>query len=775
MYSLSLGFLAGTSSLFLFSTLPSLKFQFIVILLIVGLWKFWKKPVIRLICALLLGFFYSLFIAHSHLNERIPTQLEGKKLQVIGTITNIPHHSAGTARFYLNIEHSALADQANIPLNFQGKVKLAWYHTNTPLHSGERWQLQIKLKRPHSFINSGSSDYERWLFHQGITATGYVRTSEHNQRLATRQAWQLNAIRETIHQAIQTHVSDPDKAALISALSLAIRDDIEPQHWEIFRNTGTSHLIAISGLHIGMIAGFALLPISVIWLLFPALYVRLPLKIAVLVLGAVFATAYALLAGFTIPTQRALIMVLLGLSSLLLKQKVPLSYLLAITVFSVLLIDPLAGLSEGFWLSFFAVGLIFYLLGQKHKMTPMARRYRFLSLQLFLSLGMIPITAMFFSSASLISPIANLVAIPWVTLIVAPSLLLGILLLSVSPLLSDYCFAFSSWGLDKLLGYLGFLSEFSNSVIHFAAIPIALILLAIIGVFILALPRGMVGRYLGVIFIAPLFLLTPKKPLEGEFKLTVLDVGQGLATVLQTQNHVMVFDTGDYYSDQFDMGSMVVLPYLQSQQIRAIDKLVISHADKDHSGGANAILQTIPVVELISNERLTIHNRASHVCQTGQTWIWDQVKFEVLSPNKSQASLSKNNRSCVIKVSNHYHSLLLVADIERKAEYALLKQNRQLLKADVLLVPHHGSKTSSAWPFIAAVQPKLAIISAGYRNRFNFPHEKILFRYHKLNIARLNTSQVGEIQIVFPNHAAEIHTVSKRIEQQKFWMAKPLD
>jgi competence protein ComEC len=193
---------------------------------------------------------------------------------------------------------------------------------------------------------------------------------------------------------------------------------------------------------------------------------------------------------------------------------------------------------------------------------------------------MIPITAMFFSSASLISPIANLVAIPWVTLIVAPSLLLGVLLLFISPSFSGYCFAFSSWGLEQLLGYLGFLSELSNSVIHFPDIPIALILLAIIGVFILALPRGMVGRYLGVIFIAPLFLLTPKKPLEGEFKLTVLDVGQGLATVLQTQHHVMVFDTGDYYSDQFDMGAMVVLPYLKSQQIRAIDKLVISHADK---------------------------------------------------------------------------------------------------------------------------------------------------------------------------------------------------
>ena len=766
MYILSIGFLVGTISIHFFSILPALNTLLVLVLLLPIAWKFRKYISTHLLYSIVIGYTYSLFIAHSILDERISNEIEAKTLRVTGTVIGIPQQQSDTLRFYLDVKHSALSDKPMIPLEFKGKVKLAWYrHNMQKFASGETWQLEVKLKRPHGFNNTGGFDYSRWLFREEVLATGYIRQSDYNQRLASASVWHLDSLRERLYKTIQSKVDDPSIAALISALSVAIRQDISPAHWEIFRLTGTSHLIAISGLHIAMVAGFAFLPISLIWMLFPALYLRLPIKVAILILGAVFATVYALLAGFTIPTQRALVMVLLGLFALLAKQKIPLGHLLAATVLAVLLVDPLASLSEGFWLSFFAVALIFYLLGQTHK--PL--RYRLLSIQLLLSLGMIPLSAAFFSSASLISPLANLLAIPWVTLLVAPSILLGLLLLFIAPILSHYCFMVATWGIEVLLSYLTYLSELSNSSITFAEIPTFIIVIALFGVLIVALPRYFIGRYLAVIFIAPLFLFSVKRPAEGAFKLTVLDSGQGLASVLQTQHHVMVFDTGERYSAQFDIGKMVVLPYLQAQQIHAIDKLVVSHFDKDHRGGAAAIMAQLPVLQLLSNDAVFIGKRKAMLCRAGQHWVWDKVQFTVLSPSAAQASLSQNERSCVIKVSNAYHSVLLIADIEKQTERYLLKHNREALKSDVMLVPHHGSKTSSLWPFIGAVKPQLAIVSAGYKNRFNLPHPKIMARYQQLNIPVFNTAQYGEIQLYFSHNHAEINPVLKRLDHKKFW------
>jgi competence protein ComEC len=766
MYILSIGFLVGTMSIHFLSTLPALNSLLFFSIFMPFIWILRRYHTAQWLFIVLLGYAYSLFIAHSILDNRIPHNIESKTLRVIGTVLDIPHRQSDTLRFYFNVEQSVLSDNPLHQLPFQGKIKLAWYrHAAPQFASGEKWQLEVKLKRPRGFVNTGGFDYERWLFREGVLATGYVHTSEHNQRITTAPQWHLNAIREKIYRSIQAQLNNPDSAALISALSVAIRQDINPAHWQIFSATGTSHLIAISGLHIAMVAGFAFIPISLIWMLFPALYLRLPSKIAMLVLGAVFATAYALLAGFTIPTQRALVMVLFGLFALLLKQKIPLGHILAASLLAVLLIDPLASLSEGFWLSFFAVALIFYILGQTHKPLP----HRLFVIQLLLSFGMIPVSAAFFSSASLISPIANIVAIPWVTLLLAPSILVGVLFLSIAPIISHYCFAVAAWGLDILLAYLGYLSTLPYSSLHFADIPPFIIIIALIGVILMALPRYFVGRYLAIIFIAPLFLFSSKRPAEGEFKLTVLDSGQGLASVLQTQNHVMVFDTGERYSAQFDIGKMVLIPYLQSQQINAIDKLVVSHADKDHSGGAAAILATVPVIQFISNDALKINTKTAMPCQAGQQWVWDKVHFEILSPSPAQAALSQNERSCTIKVSNAYHSLLLLADIEKKAEHALVKNKRMDLKADVMLVPHHGSKTSSSWPFIAAIEPQLAIVSAGYRNRFNHPSPNIMSRYQQLHIPVFNTAQQGEIQVTFPNSPAEINVSLKRSDHKKFW------
>ena len=342
-------------------------------------------------------------------------------------------------------------------------------------------------------------------------------------------------------------------------------------------------------------------------------------------------------------------------------------------------------------------------------------------------------------------------------------------MLLIAPILSDYCFALATWGFEILLAYLGYLSTLPNSTMTFATVPVLLIVIALIGVVIMAFPRYFIGRYLAIIFIAPLFLYEVKRPTEGSFKLTVLDSGQGLATVLQTQNHVMIFDTGERYSTQFDMGKVVVLPYLQSQHIQVIDTLVVSHADKDHRGGAAAIMAQLPVVQFLSNDALKINQRTAMLCRAGQYWTWDKVHFRVLSPHAEQAALSQNERSCVIKVSNAHHSLLLLADIEKHSERYLLKTQREALKADVMLVPHHGSKTSSLWPFIAAIDPQFALVSAGYRNRFNLPHPTIMARYQQLHIPVFNTAHYGEIQVIFPSDDTEIRYALKRSDNKKFW------
>jgi competence protein ComEC len=766
MYILSLGFLAGTMGIILFPTLPPLSILSLNLFIIPLLWIFWKNVSIRLIGTIYLGFSLALFTAHNIIDARLSPQLEGKILYLTGIVSSVPQVKPASLSFYFTVEHSAFTEYAKDSLPFVGKTKLTWYRSlPTEFASGERWQIAVKLKRPYGFSNTGGFDYERWLLHNRVLATGYVRPSRYNQRLLAAPTFQLNLLREKIYQAIQEQVSNSDIAALISALSVAIRTDISTEYWEVFRKTGTSHLMAISGLHIAMVAGFAILPISLVWILFPALYLRVPIKIATLTLGAVFATAYALLAGFTIPTQRALFMVLCALVALSLKYKFSVGHFLAVAVIGVLVIDPLAALSEGFWLSFFAVALIFYMAGQSYKAAP----YQLLHMQLLLSLGMIPISAAFFSSASLISPLANIIAIPWVTLLVAPSILLGVLLLFIAPVLSQYCFMVATWTLEVLLDYLRFLSQLPHSVLNFAELPPLLIIIAIIGVLIIALPQGLIGRYLGIIFLAPLFFYTPKKLPEGNFKLTLLDVGQGLASVLQTRNHVLVFDTGEHYSKQFDMGKMVLLPYLQSQQIYSIDKLIISHLDKDHAGGASAVLKQLPTVQFVSNDQVMIAKRHAMLCQAGQQWVWDKVQFRVLSPNTELNHLSKNDRSCVIQVSNGYHSALLLADIEKATEQHLVRDENIQLASEVMLVPHHGSKTSSSWSFLGAVKPQLALLSTGYRNRFNHPHAKIMSRYQQLNIPVLNTVDYGEIQLHFPNNHDKMTYIAKRKVHKRFW------
>lgn len=701
------------------------------------------------------GACYALLTAVQVQDAQLPVAWEGQDVLMTGTVAGVPETRDNGVRFLLDVEQA----------DFQGRLRIAWYDGEAPvLRAGERWQLLVRAKRPNGFLNRGGFDYEKWLFAQRVGGSGYVRQSAENLRLKRAPALHPDNIRQHLKDRIAEALGDSPATGLVQGLAVAYRSGITPQQWDVLRMTGTSHLLAISGLHIGMVAGFGFLPVWLLWRLLPALYLWMPVRVAGAVAGAVLACGYALLAGFTLPTQRALVMVLVLLLGLLLRRQIPFSVTFALALLLVLLVDPLAGLSAGFWLSFMAVALLVFL-GK--------RRYRsgkggFFWLQLGLSLGMLPLTAGFFGMVSLVSPLANLVAIPYITLLVAPLVLLGVLLTGVFPWLAAGLWQLAGMLLEWLMLLLERLAGFELSAVYLPLIPLHWLLLALLGFVLLWLPRGMPGRWLGLVLLLPLVTFQPARPQPGAFRVSVLDVGQGLASVVQTANHALVFDTGPRVSSRFDTGELVMLPWLRGQGVTRVDRLLVSHADNDHRGGARAVLAEMPVGVVMTNTPELLGEFNPLVCNAGQQWRWDGVEFSILHPADGFSGKKKNDRSCVLKIQNEHYAMLLTADIERPAEKWLLRQQADLA-ADVLLAPHHGSKTSSSPAFINAVAPQLGIITSGYRNRFNHPHPSVSKRYQARGVTLLNTADVGELVLDFPVTGAGYQVQQLRKAKRHFW------
>lgn len=762
MHGFAISSFLGICSLMLFSQLPDERWCILIITfctLIGGLLSLLplRRKYLLYAITFFLSFSYACWVGNTTLQSQIPQAWEGKDLQVIGSIYDLPEQLSAGYSFLFAIENilavngSALTKQDKLT----GLVRLTWYPQKTEplpkLRAGERWQLVIRAKRPNGLSNPGGFDYERWLFAERILATGYVRGQEQSLRLSAATAWAIDPLREQISEAITQALGEQDSTGLVQGLAVAATAQITKEQWQILQATGTAHLLSISGLHIAMVASFGFLPVLVVWRLFPILYLYLPVRLAGGLIGAVFATSYALLAGFNIPTQRSWVMVLIIMFGLLLKRRFPFSTSLALAVLVVILLDPLAPLTTGFWLSFGSV-LLLALLSQHQSPRFWIRLF---SLQLALSVFLIPVNILFFASLPVYSPLANLCAIPWVTLIVVPLILLGIVCLPFSFELAKVLWELAAKALDGLSWGLDYLANLPNALIFFPDLPWLYLALALLGGLLILLPRGLPGRWLGLVCLLPLIIWQPSKPKLAEFRLTVLDVGQSLATVIQTAEHVLVFDTGSKSPYGFDMGEVVVAPWLRSQGIKKLDMLMVSHGDNDHRGGADYLLAKFPIKQISTNEVDNFPQPLSQdlrLCLAGQTWVWDEVKFEVLSPNTKFVHTKKNNQACVLKVSNANHALLLPSDIEQATEQGLLDQGANL-QAEVLLVPHHGSKTSSSTKFLQGVTPSLAIVSSGYLNRFNHPHPQIVERYQALGVDLLNTVDAGAIQVDFPEHA----------------------
>ena len=725
----------------------------ILIFLPVCLWFFYLFRTKRMVFAFFIGYLWALLFAQLYFLQQLPEELQGQNILLEGVVTGLPDVTETSQRFGFKVKrYITVNDEAKGVLhkNLPKYLRLSWYYPKEKVHNGEHWQLLVRLKKPHGMYNPGGFDYEKWLYEQNIQATGYVRKSTLNQKTEIKNHG-INSLREKL-LGILAELPDKTYSGLLQALTIGHKSDISSDQWQVLRLTGTNHLMAISGLHIGLVA---VLSFALISRFIPgSLCVYASKSQIAALLCLLVAGFYALLAGFTVPTQRAFIMLCVMMLALLLKRPAFSLNTLALALIFVLLINPVSVLSVGFWLSFIAVLIISMVTSCRVKIKKLYLNalYQSVRVQWLIALGMLPLSILLFQQGSLISPVANMIVIPLIGLLIVPLSLTASLISIFSSELSLWMFTVISDLVELIWILLVLLSELPLNHWQRSSVPLLHSVLSLVGAILLLLPKGIVFRVYGVFLMLPLLTYEYPKPAEGQFWVDVLDVGQGLSVLVRTRDQTLLYDTGAKFSERFDVGEKVVVPYLNYIGLNNLDILMISHGDNDHAGGAQSIINNITTDVILAENSIiskgVLESRVLEACYAGLKWTWNGVNFEVLHP-KSLYKRS-NNRSCVLKVWNQHFSLLLPGDIESKAERDMLTYYASQLKADILLVPHHGSNTSSSISWLQEVRPQLAIVSAGYRNRFGHPTDKVLKNYEKFSTRVLNTAKSGMIQIKTP-------------------------
>ncbi len=729
------------------------------------------KTVVLSLSALCLGFGLTGWRATAYQSQAFNAQLEGQDIRITGIVAQMPQRDESGLRFRLDVESAQLLQaQGSQQVTLPARIQLAWYRSLPRLsedaatvpfaelaaqghpRAGERWQLVARLKAPHGNLNPHGFDYELWLWEQGIGATGYVRAT---QREAARgdapakigSTWQhpLESARQSARDAIFERVSHPQLAGVLAALVVGDQAAIDRADWDIYRATGVAHLMSISGLHITMFAWGAALLVGALWRRSMRLTVSLPAQHAALIGGVLLALLYALFAGWGLPAQRTVWM-LLTVALLRLSGKQwpwPLVWLLALSLITAL--DPWALLSAGFWLSFVAVAVLFASdtrwQGRAAKPTLPQRATRILREQGVITLALAPLSLLLFNQLSLVGLLANIVAIPWVTLLITPLALMG---LAVAPAWDAAALAVQVLGI-----FLGWLAQWPYAIISIASGADLIPATALFGGILCVLKLPMPLRAAGVLMVLPLLLKDPVRPAPGEFALLAADIGQGNAVLIQTASKSLLYDAGPRFSRESDAGQRTLVPLLRALGEK-LDVLMISHRDADHIGGAQAVLKMQPQAHLISSieEGHELQQiRKAERCVAGQLWAWDGVSFEVLHPNAEDYAIAQkpNAMSCVLRISNGRQTVLLAGDLEAAQEQRLVASGVGL-QADVMLVPHHGSLTSSTPQFLDAVKPRIALVQAGYRNRFQHPVPEVMARYTERGIAVVSSPVCGAMR-----------------------------
>lgn len=694
----------------------------------------------------------------------LPAALEGETLDVTGVVTSIPQPDALRTRFDFQI-------QQVIGSEWQGTVRLNWYRTRVALKAGQQWKLKVKLKRRHGFSNPGGFDYEAWLFQQGIAATGYVRQPASAAMLGHRVS--IDYLRQALSNRLLNILPDNAAKGMIITLVTGDRQYMRPAQWQVLSRTGTLHLMAISGLHIGLVFGWFYVLGKWLWRRSARLCSLRPAQDAALLAGWFAALVYAALAGFALPTQRALIMLSVLVFVLLTRRCTDHLNILLLALVVVIVIDPYSVLSAAFWLSFMAVAVIFLYL--RHRPEDVGQARQLIHIQFVIALGLLPLSLVFFQQQSLVAPLANLLAVPFAGLVIVPLSLLGSLLHIIGLDSQAWVLWLASQAMQQLWWLLEVFNAGNVSVWVLPQPPFYLVVLAGLGVVILFSRSGWRWRLLGVSLLLSVLLPVNRWTAGAGFQVDFLDVGQGLAIVVRTANYVMLYDTGFRANARFDVGQQVIVPYLRHQGIRRLDKIVLSHDDKDHVGGFSAVAREIEVGRVMQMPGSVLDlPQDSSTCMAGEQWQWDGVQFDVLYPFDKPLTRG-NNRSCVIRISQGMHSVLLTGDIEAEAERQLSRYYADRLQSHVVSSPHHGSATSSTTEFIQHLDAAHVVHSAGYRNRFGFPRPDVVQRYRQAGVRQWHNDMHGMVRFVFFPQQEKPWIQTYRQTQKRFWRSVSAD
>lgn len=723
----------------------------------------WRLPRIRWFAILLLGFAWAAWRSSAAMESRLPKAWEGQDFQVIGRVVGLAQTKAGATSVQFRIDQATRDGQA-VP--WRGLARISWYETpSAEPEPCSRWQLLLRLRRPRGTINPGGADGERSALARDIAAVGYVRDDPANQRLSV-ATWCLDRVRGSLAEGIQSRVHDPHDAALLRAFTVGDTRGLEQQDWDVARANGISHLIAISGFHVGVAAVFGAWLCSALYWLWPTLALRCPHAQAQAVFALTTASAYGALAGFGMPTVRTVAMIAAFALARCSRRASGPMHALALALIAILLVNPTAVLEAGFWLSF--VGVAFLILCMDAKGRGVRAFLRELTVgQLVMTVALLPLTLWFFGEASLVGAFSNLVAVPFVSFVIVPCALFGMLLLMLCPPLATPVLWLAGWLTHAQWWLLEQTATWPGAHWYLPAVKPWALVFATLGAIWLFAPRGVPLRALGALLFLPLLWPARHPPDSGAFQAWVLDVGQGLSVVVRTRDHALVYDTGARYPSEYDLGSSVVIPSLYALGIDRLDVLMVSHADNDHAGGAPAVAAAFPSALHYSGEpeRMRIPMKP---CLAGQQWEWDGVRFRVLNPVASASNASANDHSCVLLVEGYAGRLLLTGDIamdtEPQVAAALGPGPRPVLQ-----VPHHGSRSSSSADFIAVAKPELAIVSAGWRNRFGHPRPEVMQRYAAAGVPVFNTAVDGAVQIDFPATAPAYVVARWRLLQRRYW------
>lgn len=704
--------------------------------------------------AFIFGIMFAAWTAGAVLSQRLALVESGSRGEITAEITDLPQRSQDQWQFEAKILGST-----DFPALTGRRVKLAWYRTDAVLVPGNIHRFEVTLRTPNGVYNPGGFDAEKRALQKRWAAQGYVRhaISADGHRVT------IDRIRDALSGQIRRQIGDT-KARFVSALALGDTRLLEDADWEILRRTGITHLIAISGFHVGIVA------LSAAWLAFgfyrilPGLGLHLPQPKAAAWAAIAASWAYTAFAGFALPTVRTALMIAVFMGCRLLARRCTVIHAVALSMAAMLLWDPLSILAPGFWLSF---GGVILLVAFMPRQSGSGIFQPFLRAQWVASLGLLPLSLGFFGQTTLVGPLVNLLAIPWISLVVVPLALLGCLFAGIPPI-AEGCWnaaaALMQW-LWMLLQWLQAL-PWSSRILPEAGLPA--LLLAMLGVCLFLLPRQIPGRRFGPLLMLPMLFPGTDQIPEGQLRVAMMDVGQGTSVLVRTRHHALLYDAGPGIPGGFSRGETTVLPALRALNVRRLHRVVISHGDNDHAGGLAALRSGIAIDRIDASWQALPKQVPHRECLAGSHWQWDGVEFTYLWP-VSGFDGEDNDRSCVLSIKSGQRRILLAGDISSAAEARLLERYGHELEAEVILVPHHGSAGSSSDPFIAAVRPRIALVSSGFQNRFRHPRREVIARYDSHGAVTVNTVETGWAELAGTPTGWEWARRS-RFDDRRYWL-----